>query len=91
MGKSVASMTQEDRSKPVCVPSVLGPLILCFICPPLFVIVHEVKKPRPFSNGFNIIMSFLFTSLFYFPGVIHSLSIIRNEGTWTDNYTGNGL
>lgn len=75
----------------ICVPSVLLPLIICFIFPPLFVFVHEFKKSVPFSNGKSIFVNFLLTCFMYFPGLVHGLSLMRKEGTWTDNYVGGAL
>lgn len=81
----------SDDEKPVCVPSVLLPMIICFIFPPLFVLIHEFKKPVPFENPNNIFLSFLLTCFMYFPGLVHGLSLMRKEGTWTDNYVGGAL
>jgi len=72
----------------ICVPSVLGPMIMALIFPPIFVIMHELRKDSKHTNINNIFMSLLLTSLFYFPGLIHSMNLIRKEGTWTDNYSG---
>ena len=77
--------------KPVCVPSVLLPMIICFIFPPLFVFIHELKKPIPFSNAKSIFLNLLLTCFMYFPGLVHGLSLMRKEGTWTDNYVGGAL
>ena len=74
-----------------CVPSVLGPMILCFIFPPLFVFLHELRKDKPFEKGRQIFLNFLLTCFMYFPGLIHGLSLIRSEGTWTDNYSGTSI
>ena len=48
----------SDDEKPVCVPSVLLPMIICFIFPPLFVLIHEYKKPVPFEkpNNANLVI-----------------------------------
>lgn len=81
----------QEKDKPVCIPSVLGPMLLCFIFPPLFVFVHELKKDPPFQKPQQIFLSMLMTFFMYFPGLIHGLSLIRKEGTWTDNYVGGGL
>ena len=81
----------SNKDNPVCIPSVLGPMIVCFIFPPLFVFLHELKKNPPFQKPQQIFLNMILTSALYFPGLIHGLSLIRTEGTWTDNYSGGGL
>jgi len=76
------------NQSPICVPSVLGPMMLCFIFPPFFVIAHELLKDARHRNLNNILVSFLLTSLFYFPGLMHGMNLLRHEGTWVDNYSG---
>ena len=78
----------SDSEKPICIPSVLGPMVICFLFPPAFVFLHEMRKDPPFSNAFNIFVSIILTCFLYFPGLIHGLSLMRTEGTWTDNYSG---
>ena len=78
----------ESSEKPICIPSVLGPMVICFIFPPAFVFMHEMRKDPPFSNTHNIFVGVILTCFMYFPGLIHGLSLIRSEGTWTDNYHG---
>jgi hypothetical protein len=73
---------------PICVPSVLGPMLICFLFPPFFVIAHELYKEPNNRNLNNIIISIILTSLFYFPGLIFGMSLMRTEGTWVDNYSG---
>ena len=76
------------NQSPICVPSVLGPMIMCFVFPPLFVMAHELFKDPVHRNLNNILISFLLTSLFYFPGLLHAMNLLRHEGTWVDNYSG---
>ena len=76
------------NQSPICVPSVLGPMIMCFIFPPLFVIAHEVYKEEKHRNLNNILINFLLTTFFYFPGLLHAMNLLRHEGTWVDNYSG---
>jgi uncharacterized membrane protein YqaE (UPF0057 family) len=78
----------SDSEKPICIPSVLGPMAVCFIFPPAFVFLHEMRKDPPFKNGHNIFVSIILTCFLYFPGLIHGLSLMRSEGTWTNNYAG---
>ena len=75
-------------STPICIPSVLGPMIICLLFPPLFVTIHEICKDTQHQNFYNIIRSIILTCCFYFPGLIYSLGLIRREGSWNDNYSG---
>ena len=43
----------------------------------------RLGRKHPAKNQFQILTCFM-----YFPGLIHGLSLIRSEGTWTDNYHG---
>lgn len=58
---------------PMCFPTYIPKIILSIIFPPIGVILEEA------ANGFQdvsrIIVSFVLTSLFYFPGLIHALTI----------------
>ena len=81
----------SSKKGTICVPSVMGPMLLCFFFPPAFVFMHEFRKERPFQNPFQIFVSIILTCFFYFPGLIYGLSIIRTEGTWSDNYSGQGI
>ena len=58
-----------------CVPKELPSYIILIIFPPLFVFIKEL------NNGFKrfdrVIINFVLTSLFYFPGLLHGLSILR--------------
>jgi uncharacterized membrane protein YqaE (UPF0057 family) len=76
------------NQQPICIPSVLGPMLMCIFFPPLYVFMHELRKSPPFQNIFNLFTSLILTSLFYFPGLIHGMSLMRTEGTWSDNYSG---
>ena len=55
----------------ICVPTGLTDLLLIILYPPAYVFLFQKR------NGFNdiksIIISFLLTSFFYFPGLIHAL------------------
>ena len=76
------------NQQPICIPSVLGPMLMCFLFPPLFVLVHEISKPSGKQNFINLFVNFLLTTMFYFPGLIHGMQLMRSEGTWVDNYSG---
>ena len=76
------------NQQPICVPSVLGPMIMCFVFPPVFVLFHELRKDDGKQNLNNVLISFILTSMFYFPGLIHGMNLIRYEGSWNNNYDG---
>jgi uncharacterized membrane protein YqaE (UPF0057 family) len=58
---------------PICFPTYIPILIITVIFPPLAVFLEEM------ANGFKdiskIIVNLILTSLFYFPGLIHALTI----------------
>ena len=55
----------------LCLDKEFTRLILLFLFPPLYIIVKEREKGFP--NKSEIILSFIYTSIFYIPGVIHAL------------------
>ena len=55
----------------VCVPTSLNDFVMMIIYPPAY--VFFVQKDRGFTNIWQILLSFILTSLFYFPGLIHAL------------------
>lgn len=63
-----------------CVPTQLLDLAIMIVYPPLWVFLKEIKSKEPFSNIGRIIVNFVLTCAFYFPGLIHALSILREEG-----------
>lgn len=67
--------------KPICIPSQLKDLVIIIIYPPLWVFLKEFNKKKPFENLVSIMISFVLTCFFYFPGLIHAMSILRKEGT----------
>ncbi len=56
----------------ICVPKGLPQLILTILFPPAGVFYEEYKAGFP--NVTRIVMNFILTALFYFPGLIHALS-----------------
>jgi uncharacterized membrane protein YqaE (UPF0057 family) len=63
-----------------CYPSQLKDIIIMVLFPPLWVLLKEIYSKKPLSNIIRVVFNFLFTSLFYFPGLIHAMKIFRNEG-----------
>ena len=56
----------------ICVPAGLGQLILTILFPPAGVFYEEYISG--FKNITRIVMNFILTAFFYFPGLIHALS-----------------
>ena len=71
----------------ICYPSMLKDILIMVLFPPLWVILKEVYAPEPMKNFIRIVFSFVFTSCFYFPGLIHAMGIYRKEGSLSDSKT----
>lgn len=56
----------------ICIPKGLGQLLLTILFPPAGVFYEEYRGG--FKNINRIVMNFILTALFYFPGLIHALS-----------------
>jgi uncharacterized membrane protein YqaE (UPF0057 family) len=63
-----------------CYPSELKDITLMVLFPPLWVLLKEIYAKKPMSNIIRVVFNFLFTSCFYFPGLIHAMMIFRTEG-----------
>jgi len=55
----------------LCLDHEFTRLIIMFIFPPAYIFLRE--KQNGFKNKREIILSFIYTSLFYIPGLIHAL------------------
>lgn len=55
----------------ICVPNILSDFMLMIVYPPAYIILLE--KRNEFKNIGKIILSFILTSLFYFPGLLHAI------------------
>ena len=64
----------------ICIPEVLKDISLLVIFPPLWVLIKELTNPNSFPNFYRIILSVILTSMFYFPGLVHALLIMRDDG-----------
>lgn len=62
----------------VCIPKNLTDFIIMITYPPAYIFL--VQKSQGFDNIKDIVISFVLTSLFYFPGLIHALRIKYNMG-----------
>ena len=80
-------MTDTIESGSICYPSMLKDILIMVLFPPLWVILKEVYAPEPMKNFIRIVFSFVFTSCFYFPGLIHAMGIYRKEGSLADSKT----
>ena len=58
-----------------CVPKELPKYIIMIIFPPLSVFIEEMNSG--FKNVGRIIINFILTSFFYFPGLLHAMNVIR--------------
>lgn len=55
----------------VCVPTSLNDFVMMILYPPLYVFFNQ--RAKGFKNIWQILLSFILTSFFYFPGLIHAL------------------
>lgn len=69
-----------SKIKEICFPSHIKDMFIIILFPPLWVFLKEFYSPTPFKNFFRIVMCFLLTSCFYFPGMMYALNILRYEG-----------
>lgn len=61
---------------PICFPSYILKLVVAIVFPPLAVFLDEMN--RGFRDISRIIISIVLTSFFYFPGLLHAISIVMN-------------
>lgn len=55
----------------LCVPTSLNDFVMMILYPPAY--IFFVQKDKGFTNVWQILLSFVLTSFFYFPGLIHAL------------------
>lgn len=70
-------MVEQDS---FCYPAELKDIILIVLFPPLWVLLKEIYSKKPLTNIMRVVFNFIFTSIFYFPGLIHAMMIFRTEG-----------
>jgi len=73
-------MTNTVEPGSFCYPSMIKDILLMVFFPPLWVLLKEIYAKEPMKNIIRVILNLAFTSCFYFPGVIHAMSIFRQEG-----------
>lgn len=76
-----------------CLPTNLFRIIFTILFPPLGVFIGHITNDFPFINFSSliqdidkIIYSFMLTMLFYIPGLVYSLSIIKCSDTNNGEY-----
>jgi len=62
-----------------CIPNNLKDIFLIVLFPPLWVFLKELNSPN--KDFIKVIYNIIFTSCFYFPGLIHAMNLMRFEGT----------
>lgn len=55
----------------LCVPTSLNDFVMMTLYPPAY--IFFVQKNKGFKNIWQILISFILTSFFYFPGLIHAI------------------
>ena len=68
-----------------CYPTQLKDVAIMVLFPPLWVLLKEIYSKKPLTNIMRVVFNFIFTSIFYFPGLIHALMIFRVEGSLSEN------
>lgn len=58
----------------ICIPKFVPNLILLIFMPPIYVWTQQHRNN--YQNPKLIIINFVLTSLFYFPGLVHALSVM---------------
>lgn len=61
----------------VCVPHKITDMLIIIAFPPLYVILEQRKQNK--YNFKEIFLNLFLTSLFYFPGFIHALNILKTK------------
>ena len=75
MGKELLHGGINESS--VCFPSELKDIMIILLYPPLYVFLHEINSGN--FQIINILICFVLTCCFYFPGVIYAYSILREK------------
>ena len=79
--KNTEPNPESPQNEGICYPAILGDIFLMVLFPPIWVLIKELKSEYPLKNIMRIVINFLLTSCFYFPGLIHAMSIYKLEGT----------
>ena len=65
----------------LCLDRQVTRLMLMFVYPPLYIFLEEKERTdKPFANMRAIILCFIYTCMFYFPGLIYALRYKHSGG-----------
>ena len=65
----------------LCLDRQVTRLMIMFVYPPLYIFLEEKERTdKPFTNIRAIILSFIYTCMFYFPGLIYALKYKHTRG-----------
>ena len=67
----------------ICFPKQLKDLLIIFLYPPLYIIMKEYKSVK--FNIMNVLVCFVLTCAFYFPGVVYAMKKMRDEDIYLSN------
>ena len=70
----------------ICFPAALPKILIMIIFPPLAVFLEQYK--RGFPRVDKIVLNFVLTACFYFPGLLHALSELEMGGISCSSITG---
>lgn len=62
----------------ICVPTFLVDILLIIVCPPIYVLLFQIRSSEAFSIT-PILTNIILTSCFYFPGFIHALYVKQRK------------
>ena len=79
--KGEALISGGMNENPYCFPSQLKDIFIMIFFPPLWVFLKELNSENPFDNFSRIFINIILTCSFYFPGLVHAMSILRSEGS----------
>ena len=65
----------------LCLDRQVTRLMIMFVYPPLYIFLEEKERTdKPFANMRAIILCFIYTCMFYFPGLIYALKYKHTRG-----------
>jgi uncharacterized membrane protein YqaE (UPF0057 family) len=78
---TTSNRTLNANEEGICYPAIVRDIFIMVLFPPLWVLIKELYSEDPLKNFMRIVINFLLTACFYFPGLIHAMSIYKLEGT----------
>ena len=65
----------------LCLDRQVTRMMIMFVYPPLYIFLEEKERTdKPFANMRAIILCFIYTCIFYFPGLIYALKYKHTRG-----------